>query len=170
MKKQLESIFFDLDNTLLDTEKFRITGKYNLIEGAYELITSLINQGIDIYIVSAYNGNGPEFQHKKIFYSNLTKLINHEKIQFCPQGQKTELIQALAEKNNINLESSLYVGDRISDIVEAQSAGMEGVRMLFGKYRKPELSVNEVPKYSWKTVSSLGELEFLLNTPLDYLK
>ena len=63
-EKNLKNFIFDLDNTLFDTEHYRTTGEFRLLEGAIELLELLESKEYNIYLVTAYNNLGPDLQRK----------------------------------------------------------------------------------------------------------
>ena len=142
MEIPLEALFWDLDNTLIDTKEGRKAYQYNYMPGAEKLIYSIKEIQVPQYLITSFNGLGAGFQFDKIEKIEISKLISEDNIVVCHPGDKTFWINHFAQRDKINKENSSACGDKYTDILQAQKADIgHTIRMMFGKYGNIRLDV-----------------------------
>ena len=144
----MKAVFFDRDNTLTHDEGYcHLVADFKWLEGAPEALKRLKDHNILVFIVTNQGGIGRQFftqDDMELFHSHLKEqaiLAGGEitDIAFCPHHPKAVspdmracecrkpqagMFYALADKWDIDLENSVMIGDRQSDVSAGKAAGM----------------------------------------------
>ena len=158
MKKQRPAVFLDRDGTLnIERELVRRSEDLSLIDGVPSALKSLQDDGFALIVVTNQSaiarGTLSEDELRSV-HDRLTELLASEGVSldgifYCPH-HPTEgapplksacecrkpapgMIQDAAKKHDLDLARSWMVGDNISDIRAAESAGIQSLLVLTGK-------------------------------------
>lgn len=148
---KMKAIFFDRDDTLIKNIPYLGDPRLvQLMPFAKESLTRLQEKGFLLLIVSNQSGVGRGYITKE-----QVQAVNNEMIQqletnffkeiYCAfstpnspedDGRKPnpKLVLEAAQKYNLDLSKSYFVGDRVSDIECALNAGCHPVLLLSGDY------------------------------------
>lgn len=146
MKK---AVFLDRDGVLNEvlTNRVKFVNKPEqlfLLEGAAEAVAELSNEGFEIFVVTNQGGVGLGFLKErdlKKVHDRLDELVKEKggkfrEIAYCPHKPKAGcecrkpnagMLFNLAEKYQIDLLSSVMVGDHERDIEAGKKAGCKTV-------------------------------------------
>ena len=103
----------------------------------------------------------------------LMKNFTINKIYFCPHSDEDNckcrkplpgMILKGMKDFSLDLNKSIVIGDRITDIISGQLAGIKNLFLLKKNYSLNCYSVKDFPKY--KTISDLREVPFILRDKL----
>jgi len=139
-----KALFLDRDGTI-NTEKHYVYKKEDIVflPGIFELLKKYLNDGYLIFIISNQSGIARGFYSEED-YSKLTSWMLNEfelkgihitKVYHCPhhptitgpcncRKPKPGLILQAIEEFNINPEASVLIGDKKSDILAGENAGI----------------------------------------------
>ena len=175
-----KAIFFDRDGVLIeDVGLLCNTQKIRLLEGVPESLKRLKKTGYLLFIVSnqpvVARGLITEDEVKEI-NTTLEHLIVKEGgpkfdgIDYCPHHPNATLpryrvkcdcrkpepgmILRFADKNDINLNDSYMIGDRISDIIAGRRAGCKTILLQTGKHL-------DKPIETWETIDTSIEADYV---------
>ncbi|MDD5026184.1 MAG: imidazoleglycerol-phosphate dehydratase HisB [Candidatus Peribacteraceae bacterium] len=142
--------FLDRDGTLIweppETKQVDSLGKLRILPGVIEGLRTLLEDGFELVMVSNQDGIGsPTFSKEgfEIPQNEFLSQLEREGITFrsifvCPHKEaekctcrkpKTGLVDVFLQEENIDLASSLMVGDRETDRMFAESIGVRFISM-----------------------------------------
>lgn len=162
-----KAIFFDRDGVLVKTNiindkpyAVRTLEEFSIVEDAYSIVNNFKSAGYLIFVITNQPdvGNGYVMQKTvEDMHSILSESLPLDAIAVCYHRQdfgcecrkpKPGMILSLAKEFNIDLSSSILVGDRPQDIVAGHSAGLFTV-LINCNYREeisilPDLIINKL--------------------------
>lgn len=141
--KEKKALFLDRDGVI--NEDFGYVGKienFKFLPGVFEAIKGFIKLKFEIFIVTNQSGIARGYYSLEDFYSVndfMLKEFQKEKIEikkvyFCPHSPEQNckcrkpnpgMILKAKDEFGINLQNSILVGDKISDIKAGQNAGLK---------------------------------------------
>lgn len=147
----MKAIFFDRDDTLVkDNSYMHKAEELSFFPATFSTLKELQKRGYQLFIVTNQSGIGrgyfqTEDMHKfnQAMLQELTKYgIKISDIAYCPHAPEDKcdcrkpspkLINQLCEKYNIDKSKSFMVGDKKSDALAGENAGMTGVQLKPGE-------------------------------------
>jgi D-glycero-D-manno-heptose 1,7-bisphosphate phosphatase len=156
-----KAIFLDRDGVLVRNNHHYYIWKIEqlkFVDGVFDNLKLLIQYGFELFIVSNQGGISKGIYTKsdilelhKILESRLKdESIEIREIVFCPHHPEVEkcmcrkpeslMIDRLIAKYNINKKDSYFVGDSESDMVAAQKAGIQGIKIDANRNMYPFIS------------------------------
>jgi len=156
ISKRDRAVFLDRDGTI-NEDKVYLGDVRNLeiIPGAVEAVKLLKKEGFLIFIVTNQSGLarglfGPE--DLKRIHDKIRETFPLDGIYYCPhhpdedcpcRKPKPKMLLEVADKFQIDLKTSYFIGDALSDIELGQRAGCKSILVLTGKGKETEASLRE---------------------------
>ncbi|AJB45952.1 D,D-heptose 1,7-bisphosphate phosphatase [Campylobacter fetus subsp. testudinum] len=146
--KKIKAIFLDRDGVInKDLGYVSKIDDFVFCDGIFEALRGFLKLGFALFVVTNQSGIGRGYYTKDDFL-NLTKFmldefkkedIDIKKVYYCPHSPEENcncrkpkpgmILKALSEFD-INLESSMMIGDKNSDILAANSAGIDNCYLI----------------------------------------
>lgn len=157
---------FGFDETQADQamsffrERYSVKGLYEneLYEGTHEILKMLKEQGRNIYLATS----------KPVPYA--TEILRHFKIIQYFDGiygasmdeklvVKSDILAKAIEEENVDINESIMVGDRVHDILGAKKVGMDSVYLELGYADDQEAEIlTSAATYKAKNMKELSRL------------
>lgn len=166
------AVFIDRDGTLVrDPGYLDDPAEVELIDGAADAIRLLNARSIPVIIVTNQSGIGRGYYTEGDFEAVQAEVDRQlavrgsavEAVYFCPHDPDREppcdcrkpelgMYREAAERFDLELAQALYIGDKVTDVLPAVSAGGRGILVETGHEAEPD----EIPG-SVETAPSLYE-------------
>lgn len=148
--KQSPAVFLDRDGTINEEILYlHDPREYKLCPNAIEGIQKFQNMGYRIVVISNQPGIGMGYYTKQDFYAVNRKMLQAfskagilvDKIYFCPHSKSEKcdcrkpnqaLVQRAKEELNVDLNKSVFIGDKTSDMETGRRAGMTAILVRTG--------------------------------------
>ncbi len=172
-----KAIFFDRDGTIIKEKNYiKNADEVEIIEGVSEVFSFFDKQGYLIFIVSNQSGIArgliTEEEYHCVDKKTKELISNGHLIKesfFCPHHPEITgncscrkpnalmLIQA-QEKYNLDLSQSIVVGDKLSDVMLVESAGLSNGYLVQTGHGKEELLQGKLLPKNVKVVNSIKDI------------
>ena len=141
----MKAVFLDRDGVI--NKNFGYVGsidRFEFKEGIFDLLRFLQNNGFILFIVTNQSGIARGYYTENDFHILMEHIINEfkkkgieiKKYKFCPhhpditgececRKPKPGMILDLVKNYDIDLDNSIMIGDNLSDIKAAKSAGIK---------------------------------------------
>ena len=182
MSGKVKGIFFDRDGTINeDVGYISKLESFRLIAGIKPALRLLKDMGFKLFIATNQSGVGRgiiseeilETIHQKMFEEFRQDGIEFDGIKYCPhrpddkclcRKPQPKMIKDLARKCHIDLKTSYFVGDKISDVLTGKNAGCKTVLLLSEEEEKVSLDEEdeEWPFPDFVTENISGAVEWIL--------
>lgn len=157
-----KAIFLDRDGVLIkNSTHYYIweTEQVEIVDGIYDNLKLLIQQGFELFIISNQGGISKGIYtkadtiklHNKLLLDFKNEQIEIKEILFCPHHPEVEkcicrkpnslMIDKLISKHKLNREDSYFIGDSETDMLAAQSAGIQGIKIVANQNMYPFISM-----------------------------
>lgn len=158
-----KALFLDRDGIInIDHGYIYKSSQFEFVDGIFDVCNHAQNLGMQIIVITNQSGIGrgmyqeedflkltewmnKEFLKRKIVITDVffcphhpTKASNHYKVQCDCRKPAPGMILQAAKKHNIDLQQSIFIGDKTSDIQAAEAAGIEDRVLLNGKYAESD--------------------------------
>ncbi|MDQ7091475.1 MAG: HAD family hydrolase [Methylococcales bacterium] len=156
-----KALFLDRDGIInIDSAYVHQPKDFIFVEGIFDLCHHFVNQGYRLFIITNQAGIGRGYYTEKEF-DDLMRWVSAEfskqgltieKSYYCPHHpiagigdykqtcgcRKPEagMILSAAEEFNLNLNQSLLIGDKMSDINAGKKAGLEKSYLIKSRYQE----------------------------------
>lgn len=153
-----KAIFLDRDGVLINNQhQYYVwdSSQVEFIDGIFDNLRLLQSKGFQLFIVSNQGGisrglytrkNTLEL-HKELLHTLREHQIEIADILFCPHHNEKEkclcrkpqslMIERLMAKYELNALESILIGDSGSDMIAAQQAGIQGIKITPNKNMHP---------------------------------
>ena len=182
MSGKVKGIFFDRDGTINeDVGYISKLESFKLIAGIKPALRLLKDMGFKLFIATNQSGVGRgiiseeilETIHQKMFEEFRQDGIEFDGIKYCPhrpddkclcRKPQPKMIKDLARKCHIDLKTSYFVGDKISDVLTGKNAGCKTILLLSEEEEKVSLDEEdeEWPFPDFVTENISGAVEWIL--------
>ncbi|HSW68944.1 MAG TPA: D-glycero-beta-D-manno-heptose 1,7-bisphosphate 7-phosphatase [Gammaproteobacteria bacterium] len=158
-------IILDRDGVInYDSDSYiKTPDEWHAIPGSLEAIARLNRAGFYVVVATNQSGvargyfdvSGLDLIHEKMF-SELASVGGHiEEIFFCPhhpeencscRKPKPGLLQKIHKKYDVDLKDVFFIGDKLSDIEAAKTAGCKPI-LILTSLKIHDLELNDVPYF-----------------------
>lgn len=153
-----KAIFFDRDGVLINNQHHYYiwnSAQVEFLEGVFDNLRLLQAKGYQLFIVSNQGGISRGLYNKKNtqeLHAEMIHIFRENKIEiceilFCPHHSDKEkclcrkpqslMIDKLLAKYELNALESIMIGDSDSDMIAAQKAGIQGIKIKPNKNMHP---------------------------------
>lgn len=180
---QQRAVFLDRDGVINVNHGYvHQIDNFEFIDGIFELARAAHSNGYKLIVITNQSGIGRGYYSEQQFLQLTEWMCNEflnegvpvEKVYFSPfhptaglgAFKKNDLsrkphpgmIRQAQRDINVNLESSILIGDKISDIQAGIAAGV-GLNLLLGQKRPPKLS-----SLPYQVIATLREAVLFMNS------
>lgn len=160
------AVFLDRDGVLTEEKGYVCSlEELRIFPYAKECVQQIKAKGYYVIVITNQSGIARGFFTESMLLKmndHLKRMIGADKVYYCPhyltgkvrkyaidcncRKPKTGMIKAACKEFNIDIENSFLVGDRASDIMTGQNAGIRTILVESG-YGTANLESNVIPDY-----------------------
>jgi len=172
--KSSPALFVDRDGTInKEVLYLHDPNLWEPLPGALEGVRMFQNMGYKIVIITNQPGIGMGYFPEKDFYAVNRAMLRQfsnagimvDKIYFCPHSKADKcscrkpgqlLVQRAREELNLDLEQSVMIGDKSSDIETGKRAGMKTVLVKTG-FKGEDREYSAVPDFTAESIKDAAD-------------
>lgn len=176
------AVFFDRDGTIIfDPGYLSEAEQIQFFPGVLDKIRELKTRGFLIFIVTNQSGIGRGYfteaqlamVHEALIAMMKKEGASVDEIRYCPHAPEDEcddrkpspkMVIELAEKHDIDLKKSFFVGDKMSDVLTGKNAGCRTVFILHNESKEEiRASVPDFTEPDYSAQTPVEALAWILN-------
>ena len=176
-KEKAPAVFIDRDGTInKEIEYLHKPDEFEMLPGVIEGLKKFQKQGYRIIIITNQPGIGFGYYTKEDFFTVNKKMLSEfsknkiliSGIYYCPHTKSdncscrkpnTKLVEKARDEHHIDMNKSVFIGDRDLDIETGKNAKLATIAVLTGASKEEELK-KEKPSYIAKDIKDAADWFF----------